>query len=279
MITLLKSNFPFGFPCRLNDALASEASNSHDIEEISKFRKYYHEEVLCTLKLYENGMLEVSPGFSLPVPEDIEDNFIFASNKSLQNRIRNGPFIAAFSFTSPRSGNMYQYTIEPRYLPNYHHDINLHDQILRKQTDSLFKLGIERRHRISTALKELHSEPDSTLDTVLIQFISATEFSPPYGYNSKLYIKYDCSLPRHWYLQQLIESRYRTKDDDEYESTSFENTISHEIFSNSTHETQPVLLDNECQELHPFFSNWKVSLFVLFTSTQMVCSKTRSLSS
>lgn len=223
-------------------------------------------------------MLEVSPGLSLPVPEDIEDNFIFASKRSLENRMRNGPFIAAFSFVSPRSGNMYQYTVEPKYLPNYHHDINLHEQMLRKQTEFFFKLGFERRHNIITKLKELHSGPSSTLDSVFIQLISASEFSPPYGFNSKLYIKYDCSLPRNWYLQQLIGNQCGTEDDDENESISFDEPISNDSFSNSTHQTHPVLLDNESRESYPFFRNWKVSLFVLLTSIQMVSYQKRNLS-
>lgn len=70
-----------------------------------------HEECLCTIKLYPNGLMEMTPGFSEDIGEDDEVENVWRSDYSVAVQSEKGSRLSTNKFVSPR-GDVYEYTIE-----------------------------------------------------------------------------------------------------------------------------------------------------------------------
>jgi hypothetical protein len=106
------------------------------------FRSSHTPQVLCTIKVFRNNTMEVTPGFSEVEPED-ETNPTFASSHELNVRQNKGSKLSTFRFTTPR-GSQYEYTLENK---NSIPSIVMAERMLAEETYRDMKKVEERRNR------------------------------------------------------------------------------------------------------------------------------------
>ena len=145
---------------------------------------FYHEKCLCKLKWNQNGLLEVSPGFSTEDRIFFDgDSDIFVSPENMESRRNLGCRISSFSFTSPK-GALYKYTVELINNRNEEWD-NLEGSDLCR-VDEEYKAISDKNKFIFSRAKDLSEQLSSANDECLleVEFVSATNFHPRFANQS-----------------------------------------------------------------------------------------------
>ena len=164
---------------------------------------YYTEHVLCTIKIYKDGLLEVSPPFS-PIIEE-EDNLIhesatvpsvFSSDKTIKNSVNKGFKIKTDRLRS-KNGSEYEFCIQNVNQLQSPQDIE--DMLnLNKGTDK--EAAIASRG-LDDGLSSWKQDPPGKLfdKTVSIyaEIISGTGFN---GRN--LFVSYQTEVPQGWEFRE-----------------------------------------------------------------------------
>ncbi len=158
----------------------------------------FHEELLCTLKLHDSGLLEVTPGFSKFETEDSDDDEIFVSNEGLEKRSSKGAKLTTFTFATPM-GSVYQYTLK---WVDFLIDQTKLESLALREMDEHYRLLSQHRKTVLSHLNErielMHWLVQSGDEQMIqIEFVSAHGFSPQWNHSS-LSIDYDISIPKCW---------------------------------------------------------------------------------
>ena len=165
--------------------------------------------MLCVLKYYKSGILEVSPGFSEYERNHSEkSDCMFLSSPELLSRSKSIN-ISTFYFKT-RQGVHYQYTLN---WPEYIKDVRILEEKDIVQVDEDFqKIAVHRKEiimklrKISPVIENWTREED----IILLELVSASKFyirpSPNLGSsNASLFVRYEIILPSDW--TPLCETR------------------------------------------------------------------------
>lgn len=168
-------------------------------ESVNKTDHYqFHEEILCTMKLYQSGILEVTPGFSNIEAEDSDhDGDIFVDDKDLENAANKGPKLTTFTFLTPL-GSIYQYTLE---WVDFIIDEDMLEALALKVDDERYEQSSRRKYNIASDVRSKIDQVDSSLLTItgedlfIINFESLLSFRPRWK-DSSIRIDYEIILPK-----------------------------------------------------------------------------------
>ena len=146
-----------------------------------KIQDYFHEEVLCRLKWNQDGLLEVSPGFSKEDRDYFDgDSEIFVSPENMDAKRRNDYRITTFSFTSPK-GALYKYTVE---LLNRKDKWDELERLDLCRVDDEYKLIADRREVVFSKAKDHYAQIDTLPrgeHLLQAEIVSATNFNPKFA--------------------------------------------------------------------------------------------------
>lgn len=160
--------------------------------------RLFHKEILCTMKLYESGLLEVTPGFSNIETEHSDDDHIFVSSESLEKRALKGAKLTTFIFTTS-TGSIYQYTLE---WVDFLVDQTELESLAIQEMDEHYRQLAQKRKNILERLNENNASADWVTrpgdeELINIELSSAYGFYPQWNHSS-LSIDYDITLPKGW---------------------------------------------------------------------------------
>lgn len=155
----------------------------------------FHSELLCTMKLYRSGMLEVTPGFSNVESEDSDDDEIFVSSECLEKSTVKGAKLSTFAFSTANK-SIYQYTLE---WVGFLNDQNELESLVLRERDEQYRLLSQHRQKVLWRINESDISASSftrAVDEKLVQveFISATGFNSQWN-SVSLSIDYDITVP------------------------------------------------------------------------------------
>lgn len=197
----------------MNTILQNEGENNSSSEVCTT--DLFHEEPLCSMKLYKSGLLEVTPGFSNVEPEESDDDEIFISSESLEKRAIKGEKLTSFTFAT-LEGSVYQYTLE---WIDYLIDQDELESLALREMDEHYRILSHRQKSLFWRMNENNSMDSLTRiideDLIHIDFESASGFYPK-SYNSSLSIEYDITLPDGWKYSIADFSESETAEDDVY---------------------------------------------------------------
>ncbi len=177
-----------------------EDENNPDEANVSQ----YHEELLCTMKLYNRGILEVTPGFSNIESEDSDDDDIFVNNEALEISANKGSKLTTFTFSTP-SGSIFQYSLE--WL-DYLLDEDVAESLALTVSDGQYTMQSTRRRKLVSQIAPHTSLfAASEEELFMIDFDSVSEFKPMWK-RSSIRIDYEILLPQGW-KYELISSDMR----------------------------------------------------------------------
>ena len=177
----------------------------------------YHEQLLCQMKAYDNGALEVTPGFSVEEKEEEVDNCfrprssfiqrnskINIKNKKTTMKQQQSSKLTTFRFSS-KQGNVFEYTIcnknsitDMNDIERISNEESYVDQCIVSERSQYYKL------LSSHASSLLNDNRSSRLPLVAlsIEIMSIENFdvqSNIIGEQSCIYINHDISsLPKGW---------------------------------------------------------------------------------
>lgn len=169
-------------------------NNNEDRLSSTNTKGYLHQELLCSIKLHNSGMLEVNPGFSNKEAEDSDDD-IFVSSVCLQKSETKGIKLSTFSFATS-AGSVYQYALE---WIDYIVDPNKLENLALREVDEHYRLLSQHRKNLLWQIDENNTPIDSLTCTedeklIQIQLISAFGFHPKWD-RSSLSIEYHITIP------------------------------------------------------------------------------------
>jgi len=146
------------------------------------------------MKLYNSGMFEVTPGFSIIEPEDTDDN-IFVSLEHLKKMVTKGPNLTTFTFTTP-SGLIYQYSLE---WIGYLEDPNQVESLALRELDEHYRLLSQRRKMLLWNIEErgltVNDLADAADETLVQINIESIEGFRNKWKNDYLSVEYDITIP------------------------------------------------------------------------------------
>jgi len=170
---------------------------------IGKVQDCFHEQLLCSLKLHRDGLLEVTPGFSTEERDYFDgDSEIFVSPENLDTMHKNDCKITSFSFTTPK-GAMYRYTLEWAGQIDKWEDL---ENLSLRRMDEEYKLVSDRRRIVLSKVKDHCANIDRlTREEHLLQIeiVSASNFYPMFadvnGYrDNSIYVRYQIIAQSRW---------------------------------------------------------------------------------
>lgn len=156
-------------------------------------RYYYNENILCSVKIYSDGLIEINPGFSKYIDETQESDrkvdglsaTVFLNNKTVNSGIKEG-----FRLSSHRVlnslGSEYLFTLQ-----------NLNDLLLPQKIEEIRQLNMisdkqasqRSRGNASSDSKKWMQDPPSIKHDIILAFygeiVSATGF-----YGEQLFVNY-----------------------------------------------------------------------------------------
>ena len=162
------------------------------------------------MKLYQNGILEVSPNFSTEEPENSDSPLnasIFSSCNSLHAQQKGGDRISSFCFTS-LNGSVFRYSLE---RVDEIEDFEVFKRLsLINENQEYLKLEQQERKIVSKLknIEEPFSDNRSPVRTALfLEIVSAKNFFPPTLEcfnitNVSIAVQYDLVLPSGWKLSK-----------------------------------------------------------------------------
>ena len=170
---------------------------------------HFHDELLCTMKLFKSGMLEVTPGFSNIESEDSEDDEIFVCSEGLEKSIVKGAKLSTFTFATTDK-SIYQYTLE---WVGFLTDQNEIESLVLREIDEQYRLLSQHRQRVLWQIDESDISASSIARVVeeklvQVEFISATGFFSHWN-GFSLSIDYDITVPNE--SQSIVGSTRQLK--------------------------------------------------------------------
>lgn len=174
-----------GMELPLNDQ--SNTPQSKLVEELTKQDSFF-EQRLCSIKIFNSGEVEISPGLSHHAPEidpksAINYEPIFFASDTLRVAAEKGFRLSTWRFRS-RAGSTYEYAIE-----------NVRDLLPLNEVDKLIveeRLTSKARKSAITSTLLVRQSKDVTLH-VFAEIISADGFD-----NDQLVVAYETYLPQQW---------------------------------------------------------------------------------
>ena len=155
----------------------------------------FQEKMLCVLKYYKSGRLEVSPGFSEYERRHSESSdCVFLSSTDLLPR-RKGLNISTFYFTTSQGVN-YQYTLT---WHEYVKDIRAIEDKDKDKVDEDFQKKSAHRKEAISKLREISPFTNDWMreeNILLLELVSASKFY--IRTNESLFARYEIILSRDW---------------------------------------------------------------------------------
>lgn len=177
---------------------------------LGEIESYFVEHILCSFKLYQDGLLAVDPGFSGIVEEPIQEtdeasihsNRIglspFLTDRTAEAAIKTGFRLTTFRVSSLISGSEFEYSMEnvnDVLSPIKLESILKHDNMVRGQ-----RVAEYRGDPLEQAERQ---KPFQTKHKTLGIY---TELVEAVGFDSeKLYISYEWHLPTQWHISSAIK--------------------------------------------------------------------------
>ena len=164
---------------------------------------FFHEELLCSLKWNQDGLLQVTPEFSSEDREFYDgDSEIFVSSENMGARRTHGLRMRKYSFSTPR-GSEYEFTLE--WMGRVGKWDELEDLILCRM-DEEYKVISERRRRLFSKVRDRHFLTNNdnifTHEHILqMEIISASNFHSMFAdgriFRGKknIFVRYHIDLP------------------------------------------------------------------------------------
>lgn len=166
---------------------------------------YYTEHVLCTIKVYKDGLVEVSPPFS-PILEEIGDSVahdgstvpsVFSNEITIKNSVNKGFRIKTDRLRS-KTGSEYEYCIQNLNQLKSPQDI---EDFINHSKDVDKEAAIASRGLDDQGLATWKQDPpgklfDKTI-TIYAEIVSGSGF---YGRN--LFVSYQTEVPQGWEIRE-----------------------------------------------------------------------------
>uniref|UniRef100_A0A7S1XTY5 Uncharacterized protein n=1 Tax=Phaeomonas parva TaxID=124430 RepID=A0A7S1XTY5_9STRA len=160
-----------------------------------------HHEVLCQIKLYTSGKMEVQPGFSEAQAESDDEGGGFVDDVALKTQLEQGPKLTTFRFQTAE-GRIFEYAVENvNEVDNDDELINIeaHErEIEKKQTRS------RQQARTRNITHPVVDEPRPLALQVQLEIVGADSFAQTNG--RSLYVEYETVTPNHWRLEADVAS-------------------------------------------------------------------------
>ncbi|KAL7521859.1 hypothetical protein ACHAWX_006547 [Stephanocyclus meneghinianus] len=170
--------------CETMIIMAAVQNFSYSIQEIA----------MCTIRVYQSGLVIANPALSKREAEDNDVSSVFMSNRGFDEIVKNGERLTTYQLYT-KDGSMYEYSIESSGESN---NSCVNDEIIAERSDLNEEKLDERRVLLRKEFEEsgrLYDEYCKWTNQVSVEIVSASGFYVPnmflrVPYGSHLMIRY-----------------------------------------------------------------------------------------